>query len=153
GSGLSLAKGAARHCCDRLDGGAALSAAAVRLSRRFADRVGEGSDLRNHGAAAFARNPIAGGRNDLWIWDSAGDDPGRGRLAARLDMGEARTGPVADAVSWIAGTLAAGFHGAALFAFGAILSNRQRAADPGDDRDRDSRGRQTVLKSAQNGRR
>ena len=42
--GLSLAQGVAHRRGDRLDGGAALSAAALRLSRRCAGRVGPGGD-------------------------------------------------------------------------------------------------------------
>ena len=59
---------------DRLDGGAALPAAAVCLSRRCADRVGPRGDAQGHGAAAVARHHAAGGGDGLWVRTRAGGD-------------------------------------------------------------------------------
>src|SRR5437868_11804830 len=49
-------EGAAHRGGDRLDGGAALSAAAVRLSRRDPRRLAAERDLQGDGAAALPRH-------------------------------------------------------------------------------------------------
>ena len=46
--------------------------------------------LRDHGAAAAARHHAAGGGDDLWFRRCCWRRPRGGRLAARLDLGEAR---------------------------------------------------------------
>src|SRR6266542_2655765 len=144
---LSLGQSAAHRRRDRLDGRAALSAAALCLSCRGARGIGPGGDLRDHGTPAAARDHVAGRGDDLRLWLVARGGPRRRRLAARLGLGEARSCIVVDRVSLAAGVLAARFRRGALLTFGSVLPNRQRIADLGDDRDRPAGGGQTVLSS------
>src|SRR5206468_4118151 len=85
---------------------------------------------------------------DLSVRDRAGGDSGHRRLGARLDLVKARPRAAADRLSRPVGTMAAGFRGGAKRAPGAVLSNRQRAADLGDDRDCHPCGGQAVLTTA-----
>ena len=85
---LSLGQGGPRDRGDLLDGGHALSAAAVRLSRRVPSRLGAVGDLQGHGAPAAARHHQSG--DDRRPGCSGCGLPGRafgfhGRLAARQD--------------------------------------------------------------------
>src|SRR5712692_6096368 len=81
---LSLAEVAPYHRGDRVDGGAALPAAALRLPRRRAAWIEPRGDARDHGAAAVARHHAAGGGDDVWIRLVVGGDSGSRRLATWL---------------------------------------------------------------------
>ena len=63
-----LRQGLPRHRHHRLDGGSALSAPALRLSRRGAEGLGAVRDLQDHGAASVARHHHAGDDRELGAW-------------------------------------------------------------------------------------
>src|SRR5262249_39813545 len=119
-----------------MDGWATLPAASVRLSCWRADAIGPGSDVRDHGTAAIPRHHDAGAGDDVWFRLAAGGDARGRRLAAAVDLGEARAGIAVDPLPFRARGLAACVCRRPGTAPGALLPHRQRAADSGDDRDR-----------------
>src|SRR3546814_20381455 len=90
---LSLAQGAAPRQRHRLDGGAALSAAALRLPCRGGARLGQVRDLQGDGAPTAARHPEPVDDGELGLWSGAG--PLESLLPRALAEAHGHTGCVA----------------------------------------------------------
>src|SRR5262249_59323336 len=96
---VRVVEGLPRHRDHRLDGGNALSAAALRLSLRSRARLQAVGDLQGDGAAAAPRDHYAGHGGELGAWPMA--RMGGGGLCRRLAACQAGFGYSALRPSWL----------------------------------------------------
>ena len=130
----------------RLDGGAALSAAAVRLSRDGAGWARTGRQIFKIMERRLLHGIMTPAMLATLVFGLLlAGTPGCGRLASGLDLGKARSGRGADSSSMARWHVGAGLRRRPKPAFAAIFSHCQRVADPGADRHRGSRRGQAVL--------
>ena len=128
-----------------LDGRAALPAAALRLSRDGTNRLGPVGDLQNHGASSAAGDHDSGDVRDLGFRFVVGGYTGACGLAHGVDVGKARARHGPERISLCALTMARCLQRRQQQAFDTVFSDRQRAANVGNDSHRASRRGEAVL--------
>src|SRR5262245_10429961 len=139
----AMAEGAACGGRHLLDGGAALSAAALRLPLRGGEGFAPVRDLQGDGAPTAALHHEPG--DDRGVGDGPVARLGPGHARRPLAVGQVRAGDVAHALPPCAGALAPGLRRGPQRAEPAVLSPGQRGADGADGGDRGSCGCEAVL--------